>query len=327
MEMRRRAVILLALAMAITWIPAAAVCEEQTSVGFYFDTVVTVRLYDPDSRLMEDIMAACGRYENLLSKTVAGSDVDRINTAGGRPVTVDHETWEILTRAKEISERSGGAFSVTVAPLTAMWDFTEGTQRMPSDAERLVALPLVDDTAIVLGPDDTVTLPEHMQIDLGGIAKGYIADRIADLVRGRCAAALLNFGGNVYCVGIKPNGQRFKVGIRDPQGTPDSVFGAVSVADVSVVTSGVYERFFIKDGVRYHHILNPATGLPAWTDLAGVTVVDQSSMTADAAATACIVLGSEGALAFLTELGLDGLLVTNEGQILATPGFADKWVQ
>lgn len=322
--MKRWIGVLLLLALAA--LPTgAAHGEEQTGVGYYFDTVVTVRLYDADGSLMTDIWTACRRYEDMLSKTVSGSDVDRINRAGGAAVRVDHETWQLLALAKELSAAGGGAFSVTVAPLTEMWDFTGGTQRMPAETERLAAVPLVDDTAILLGEGDTVTLPAGRMIDLGGIAKGYIADRIAELCRGRCGAALLNFGGNVYCVGQKPNGKPFTVGIRDPQGEEGSVLCAVSVRDASVVTSGVYERFFIKDGVRYHHILDPDTGLPAWTDLAGVTIIGTSSATADAVATACIVLGSEGALRLLTDLGLDGLLVTYDREIYTTPGFTDKW--
>lgn len=324
--MKRRIGVLLLCAVMVFLLPARALGEEETGVGYYFDTVVTVRLYDPDSGLMNEIWAACRRYEDLLSKTVSGSDVDRINRAGGEPVRVDPETWQLLRRAGELSAASGGAFSVTIAPLTDLWDFTGGTERMPTEAERMAAIPLVDDTAIRLGDGWTVTLPAGRRIDLGGIAKGYIADRVAVLCRGRCRAALLNFGGNVYCVGGKPNGNPFTVGIRDPRGDAGTALCSVSVRDASVVTSGDYERFFIKEGVRYHHILDPATGLPAWTDLSGATIVAESSVTADAMATACIVLGSEKALDMLTDFGLDGLLVTCDGQVITTPGFADRWL-
>ena len=148
-------------------------------MGFYFDTVVTIVLYGAPEGLLDEIWADCARYEQLLSKTIQGSDVDRINHAGGQPVQVDHETWEILRRAVEVSDSSGHDFSVTIAPLTALWDFTDGTNRMPTDEERLAALPLVNDDLLVLGENDTVTLPEGMEVDLGGIAKGYIADQIA----------------------------------------------------------------------------------------------------------------------------------------------------
>lgn len=287
----------------------------RSQVGFYFDTVVTATLYGAEDGLMDEIWAACDRYEKLLSKTIAGSDVDRINHAGGETVTVDPETWEILRRAREISQMTGGAFAVTIAPLTAMWDFTGGTQRMPSDEERLAALPLVDDSAIQLGENNTVTLPAGMEIDLGGIAKGYIADKVAEITRGRASGAVLSLGGNVYVLGSKPDGTVFNVGIQDPDGGSGSALAVVSTTDISVVTSGIYERQFVKDGVTYHHILDPENGLPSQSDLASVTIVAKSSMDADALATACIVLGREKAMQLLTEQGVEGVLITRDRQV------------
>ena len=301
--------------------PTAPPAVEQTEtvkrsgVGFYFDTVVTVTLYGGSQELLDRIWEACERYENLLSKTIEGSYVDRINRAGGQSVTVDPETWEILRRAKEISAMTEGAFSVTIAPLTAMWDFTGGTERMPTDEERLAALPLVDDRKIVLGDGCTVILPAGMQIDLGGIAKGYIADQVAEMVRGEVSGAVLSFGGNVYVVGHKPDGSVFRVGVQDPDAQTGAILGVLATTDRSVVTSGIYERQFVKDGVTYHHILDPETGLPSQSDLASATVISESSMTADALATALIVLGREKAMALLEEAGLNGVLVTRDRQV------------
>lgn len=293
--------------------------------GLYFDTAVTVTLYEPEDGLLDDIWAACARYEQLLSKTIAGSDVDRINRAGGERVQVDPETWDILQRAREISRASGGAFSVSIAPLTALWDFTGGTERVPTEEERLKALPLVNDAAIVLGEDCTVTLPAGMSIDLGGIAKGYIADQIAAMCRTRCQGAVISLGGNTYVTGEKPDGSAYRVGVQDPQDSRGAAVAVLSLKDGSVVTSGIYERCFEKDGVWYHHILDPETGSSAMTDLASATVVTESSMTADAVATACIVLGSEGALRLLGELGLDGLLIGRDGTLWQTEGFGEKY--
>ncbi|MBQ8554745.1 MAG: FAD:protein FMN transferase [Clostridia bacterium] len=299
---------------------------KSTGVGFYFDTVVTVTLYGAPEGLMDEIWAACAQYENLLSKTIATSDVSRINTADGQTVTVDAETWEILRRAKEISSLTGGAFSVTIAPLTAMWDFTDGTNRMPTDEERIAALPLVGDSRIELGENNTVTLPAGMQIDLGGIAKGYIADKVAELVRGRCYGAIISLGGNVYTVGDKPDGSLVSVGIQDPEGPTNTYFTVVYTKDKSVVTSGTYERGFTLDGVRYHHILDPKSGLPSASDLVSATLVMESSMDADALATACIVVGSEEALKLLAAQKVDGLLVTTDGQVLYTEGFPEAYM-
>ena len=305
--------------------PTAYPAERSSGVGFYFDTVVTIVLYGAPEGLMEEIWQKCAYYENLLSKTIEGSDVYRLNHAEGKTLTVHPETYEILVRAKEVSASSDHAFSVTIAPLTALWDFTDGTNRMPTEEERIAALPLVNDDLLVLGEDCTVTLPAGMEIDLGGIAKGYIADQIAGQIRSRVLGGTLNFGGNVYAVGIKPDASSFRIGIRDPLGGEGESIAVVTLKDLSVVTSGIYERFFDLNGVRYHHILNPSDGLPSNSDLASATIVSESSMTADAIATACIVMGREKAFAYLKAQGLDGILITRDGKIYLTEGFEDRY--
>ena len=302
-----------------------AAAERSSGVGFYFDTVVTLTFYGAEEDLMKQVWTACERYENLLSKTVDGSDVQRINASHGEPVTVDHETWMILQRAKEISRLTGGAFSVTIAPLSAQWDFTGGTNRMPTDEERLAALPLVNDELLELREDDTVVLPEGMEIDLGGIAKGYIADQVAAMIQGRVHGATLSFGGNVYAVGLKPDGTAFNLGIQEPGAATGSVVAVVQATDASLVTSGIYERYFMVGDTWYHHILDPETGLPADSDLASASILDVSSMDADALATACIVLGLEKAKALMEELGRDAVFITRDGVLTTTDGFAEKY--
>lgn len=321
--MKRHFSLLAALLLALVLGGCAAPAQQpntqtakRSGVGFYFDTVVTATLYGAPEGTLDEIWAACDRYEKLLSKTIEGSDVWRINHAEGQTVAVDPETWSILHRAKEINAMTEGAFAITIAPISAMWDFTGGTNRMPTDDERLSALPLVNDGAILLGENNTVTLPQGMEIDLGGIAKGYIADQVAALVKDKASGAILSLGGNVYVLGEKPDATPYNVGIRDPLGDASSVLAVVTTTDCSVVTSGIYERQFTLDGVTYHHILDPADGLPSRSDLASATIVSTSSMDADALATACIVLGSEKALSLLEQQGIDGVLVTREGKII-----------
>ena len=312
-------------------IPTASAAEtpdpnkRTTGYGFYFDTVVTLNLWGAPDGLMDEVWAACERYENLLSKTIASSDVSRINNAKGETVTVDPETWEILRRAKEISAVTGGAFSITIAPVTALWTFTDTVSNaVPTDEARLAALPLVDDQKIELGENNTVTLPAGMQIDLGGIAKGYIADKVAEIIRAKAYAGIVSLGGNVYTVGQKPDGSRFSVGVKDPMNTA-SYLGVIYTGDGTVVTSGTYERGFSFGGVRFHHILDPETGWPSQSDLVSATFVMESSMTADALATACIVIGSEKSLALAKELQLDAMFIDKDGRTYFTEGFEAKY--
>ncbi len=299
--------------------------RKTTGIGFYFDTVVSLTLYGAPEGIMDEVWAACARYEGLLSKTISTSDVSRINAAMGQPVKVDPETWEILRRAKEISALTGGAFSITIAPITGLWSFTDTVvNTVPTDEARLSLLPLVDDQQIILGDDHTVTLPAGMEIDLGGIAKGYIADKVAELLRGRTTAAIISLGGNVYTAGQKPDGSRFSVGIKDPA-NPAASKAIIYTGDCTVVTSGTYERGFNFGGVRYHHILDPKTGWPAQSDLVSASFVMDSSMTADALATACIVIGSEKSLELARSLGLDAMFIKDDGTVLFTEGFEEKY--
>ena len=299
--------------------------KKTTGIGFYFDTVVSLSLWGAPEGLMDEIWAACARYEQLLSKTIDASDVSRINNAMGQTVTVDPETWEILRRAKEISAQTGGAFSITIAPVTALWSFTDTvTNMVPTDEARLKMLPLVDDQQIALGENNTVTLPAGMEIDLGGIAKGYIADKVADIIREKAYAGIVSLGGNVYTVGKKPDGSAFSVGIKDPH-NPAASKAIIYTGDGTVVTSGTYERGFSFGGVRYHHILDPKTGWPSQSDLVSATFVMDSSMTADALATACIVIGSEKSLALAKELQLDAMFIDKDGQAFFTEGFEAKY--
>ncbi len=299
--------------------------KKTTGVGFYFDTVVYLTLWGAPEGLVDEVWAECARYEQLLSKTISTSDVSRINAAKGQPVAVDPETWEILRRAKEISKLTGGAFSVTIAPVTALWTFTGTvTNVIPTDETRLAALSLVDDQKIVLGENNTVTLPAGMQIDLGGIAKGYIADQVAKLIEEKAYAGIISLGGNVYTVGRKPDGSRFGVAITNPDKT-SLAKANIYTESCTVVTSGTYERGFNFGGVRYHHILDPQTGMPARSDLVSATFVMDSSMTADALATACIVIGSEKALELAKSQGVDAMLIRDDGSVLFTDGFEEKY--
>ena len=299
--------------------------KKTTGVGFYFDTVVLLTLWGAPDSLADEIWAECERYENLLSKTIPTSDVSRINSAMGQTVTVDAETWEILRRAKEISKLTEGAFSITIAPVTALWTFTgTSTNTVPNDETRLAVLPLVDDQKIELGEGNTVTLPAGMQIDLGGIAKGYIADKVAAIIRQKATAGIVSLGGNVYSAGQKPDGSKFGVGITDPAATSMSK-AIIYTGDCTVVTSGTYERGFNFGGVRYHHILDPKTGWPSQSDLVSATFVMDSSMTADALATACIVIGSEKALELAQSQGLDAMFIKQDGSVLFTDGFEVKY--
>ena len=321
--MKIKRMLALALAAVCAALPAGCgrAASRESVVGFYLDTVITLTAYVDDVAVLNEALADCGRYEALLSRTMEGSDVWRINHAQGQPVQASADTIEILKTARQVSELSGGAFDATIAPVSTLWDFTSGAAVLP-DADALAeAAGRVDYTRVRI-EGDTVTLPAGMMIDLGGIAKGYIADAVKQsLARQGVGSAILSFGGNIVAIGAKPDGTPWRVGVQDiDRPTGESMLVTRNV-DASTVTSGIYERGFELDGVWYHHILDPRTGWPVQNELASVTILSESSMWGDALATAAFVLGREAGLELIESLeGIEAIFISRDRSVACTSG-------
>ena len=293
--------------------------KAESAVDYRFDTVITINAYCSRS-ILDGALSECARYEALLSKTVEGSDVWRINHAGGSPVEVSDETAEVLETALAVSRASDGAFDITTEPESALWDFTSESPSLPSEAALSEAAKKTDWTKLSLS-GNTVTLPAEMSVDLGGAAKGYIADKIAEyLAENGVKCAVLNFGGNVLALGKKPDGTPWRIGIQKPYGETGEYVSLLEIPGGAAVTSGVYERGFDLDGVRYHHLLDPETGYPVQNGLASVTVFCESSALADALSTAAFVLGREKGAALLAEFGAEGAFLSESGELFLTDG-------
>lgn len=271
----------------------------QTAEIFAMNTVMTLTVYGENaSELLDEARNMIYRYENMFSVNVEDSDIGRLNRAGGGPVTVSADTYEVIRESVEISARTDGLFDISVYPLVCAWGFTTDEYRIPDEDERARLLQAVDCKKIQLGENHTVTLPADMKIDLGGIAKGYVSQKLVGLFRERKAeAAVISLGGNVQTYGKKPDGTPFTVGITDPA-DGSSVYGTIEAEETAVVTSGAYQRYFERDGVIYHHIIDKRTGTPAETDLASATVLSADGAEADALATALFMMGKERAIAF-----------------------------
>ena len=339
MKMNRKKLLILAAALVViaagaVFIPrltagngntlaeaSRATLTKKTEVGFYLDTVITLTAYVEDAQVLKDAMAECGRYEQLLSRTVEGSDAWRINHANGEPVEVSEDMTAVLRCAQTISERSNGAFDVTIGPASTLWDFKSDEHTLPDADTLAAAAELVDYTRLQMD-GTTVTLPAGMIIDLGAIAKGYIADRIKDWLKEHGVEhAILSFGGNVIAIGAKPDGSPWKVGIQDiDQPTGESMLVTTDI-DASAVTSGIYERGFDLDGVRYHHLLSPFTGWPVQNELASVTIFSDSSMIGDALSTTAFVLGTEEGLKLIESLeGVEAVFIAKDRTITYSSG-------
>ncbi|MCR5296943.1 MAG: FAD:protein FMN transferase [Clostridiales bacterium] len=330
-KIRKAALLILPLVLLLT---AAGCGREETTpareetppirtltVFDCLDTVITFKIYTRDESLPEAAHAECRRLHALFARNEEGSDVWKINHADGQSVEVSDDTVRILETAARISELSGGAFDVTIAPASTLWDFHAEDPQVPEAAALAEAAERIDYTKIRID-GNTVTLPAGMMIDLGGIAKGYIADAVKQMLVDRGVKhAILSFGGNIIAIGIKPEGTPWRVGIQDidaPTGT--SMLVSLNYGG-STVTSGIYERGFEEDGVWYHHILSSETGWPVQNELASVTIFTENSMEGDALSTAVFALGTEKGTGLIESLeNTEAVLIDRNRNVTMTSG-------
>ena len=299
-----------------------------SDTAFKLNTVVTVTLYDStDENLLAEAIDLCDKYENLFSRTRPTSELYQLNH-GLLPqedgfFCISPEMTELLTAALSYCEKSGGAFDITIGPVSALWDFTSEEKVVPSDAEISAALPLVDYRKVIVKENRVRFLQEGMQLDLGAIAKGYIADKIKEfLLEHGVTSAVINLGGNVLCVGEKPDGDAFEIGIQKPFAKRSETVSTIQVRDKSIVSSGIYERSFEKGGKFYHHLLNPKTGYPYDNSLVSVTILSEKSVDGDGLSTACFSLGLEEGMRFIEDLpDTEAVFITEDYKLHYSSGF------
>ncbi len=292
--------------------------------GFYLNTVITITLYDnSDTELIDGAFLVCDKYEQLLSRTISGSDIWNINHSNGAPIEVSEETASLLQTAITYCDKTNGAVDITLAPLSDLWDFSsDKPKRVPNDSDIQKLLTNVDYHAIKI-TGNTVTLEnKNAAIDLGFIAKGFIADKIKEyLIKNGVSSAVINLGGNVLTIGNKPDGSPFTIGIQKPFDDRNTSITSVSASDSSVVSSGVYERFFEENGTLYHHILNPVTGYPYETTLLGVTILSKTSLQGDALSTSCFVLGLKDGMQLVESLpDVEAIFITDDYKLHYSSG-------
>ena len=311
------------------------------------NTAVQITIYDSqDKALLDDCLALCDKYELVFSRTNEKSELYKLNhrkdtsdkdpNADGQttpyPVSGTADTWHIsedlaslLSQGLSITRESDGAFDIAIAPLTSLWDFTAEDPKVPDDAAIQKALPLCSSDGVTIDGQD-ITLPsDDIQFDVGAIAKGYIADRMKDLlVKKGVKSAIINLGGNVLCIGSKPDGTPFKVGIQKPFADRNETEAVMDITGKSVVSSGIYERCFKQGGKLYHHILNPQTGYPYDNGLISVTIISDQSVDGDALSTTCFALGLEDGLKFAEKKGVQAVFITEDYELHYTDGFQDE---
>lgn len=276
--------------------------------GTYFDTAISLMIYGDDAQAwMKSAVSICRRMENTLSAQKETAELYQVNHRHEQTVEVSDDLAACIREGLKYSEMSDGAFDITILPVKELWDFESGDHegKVPDDEDIREQLKKVDYTQVHLDGNQLSFDSSDTMIDLGGIAKGYISGKLKDYLKKEgCTSALINLGGNISTIGTKPDGSAWNVGIQKPFDSRGEVLTTVRVSDESVISSGIYERYFKSGGKLYHHILDPRTGKPAETDLDQVTVVGEDDAAGDALATIGIVLGKEKTEQFLSDHGL-----------------------
>lgn len=290
-----------------------------------FDTVVTIQIYDNNAEdVLNTCIQMCQDYEKCFSRTLEGSEIYNLNHAKGQPVEVSDETLELLNLALEYCQLSEGSFDITLGELSDLWNVKENSGVLPDEVSIENALSHSGYDKILISDHTVRLLDPELQVDLGGIAKGFVADKLKSyLQEEEISHALINLGGNVLALGGKPDGSSFNIGIQKPFDETGEATCAVKITDETVVTSGIYQRYFKIEDKIYHHILNPKDGYPFDNDLLSVTIICGSSAKADALSTTTYALGLEKGLEFInTQKDVEAIFITKDYELHYTDNFS-----
>ena len=305
------------------------VTEPLSKTELLMGTLVTVTLYDSnDEGILDKVFTKVKELESTLSINENGTLVDKINeSAGIEPVKVDYDTYTVIKKGLEYAKLSNGLFDISVGPIVKLWNIGLPEAKVPTQEEIDSRIPLVGYSDVELNDEEnTVFLKRQgMMIDLGGVAKGYTADVISDILTEEgVKSAIIDLGGNIFAHGLKVDGSTWRIGIQNPFSDRGDIIGTITVKNKSIVTSGIYERYIEKDGIKYHHILSPKTGYPYENEIAGITIISDKSSDGDALSTSVFAMGVEEGMKFInTQEGIDAIFVTKDNKIYITDGIRD----
>ncbi len=331
-RMKRIALCLAVITLFLALFPSCAATSKHTESFFFMDTVISVTLYTKNPDRAQEAFADCrellSELDLLWTRHREGGDVAAINASETGCEITDARTKALLLRAMELSLATNGAFDITLAPLSELWETCGEENRLPTDAEISERLALVGTNRLTV-TDRGIVKPIGVQIDLGGIGKGQAISLLkADLSsREGIDGGLISFGSNVAVFGKKPSGEPFRVALRDPKDASGTV-GTLDLDAESVLSvSGDYERFVTINQKKYHHILDPQTGYPSDSGLSSVAVIASDGALADALSTAFLVMGAEKTLAFYQSgsYQFEAILITSSGEILTTEGIGSAF--
>ncbi|WP_061309639.1 FAD:protein FMN transferase [Clostridium botulinum] len=330
MKIKYVTILLLCICLPLVFVGCNSKSKEPVSRETYLmGTIINIKAYGKNAdKAVQASVDKISDIENKMSLNISTSEVNKINkNAGIAPVKVSKNTFDVVKASLIYSEKSKGSFDITVEPLVSLWGIGTDKARIPSKDEISNALKLINYKDVIINEkESTVMLKRKGQaIDLGAIAKGYSADELKKvLLNYNVSSAFLSLGGNVYVLGNKPDKTSWKIGVQNPLEPRGDYLGIVSVSDKSVVTSGNYERFFERNGKRYHHIFDTKTGYPAEKGLISVSIISDKSIDGDALSTSVYTLGlNEGKKLIESLKGVEAIFVTNDKKVYVTSGLKD----
>ncbi len=306
--------------------------KQYQNTSFAMGTVISQNMYGGKEEIAGEVLAVINGLEKTISWRLEGTDVDRVNDAAGTDTSVEvsHKLAGWLTACEKVSEKSKGALDITIGAVARLWDIGGENPRIPGQDELETAMERLDMDELKIEGNKVSFLRKGGQLDLGAVGKGIACDEIYDYIVTNYPDinGTFSVGGSVLIYGEKPNGQPWKVGIRDPRGEEGAYMGSLTFSQktgekINVSTSGDYEKYFEVDGVRYHHILDPDTGAPAESDLISVTIISESGFLTDALSTACFVAGKDDGLKLAEEFDADAVVITKTNEIHMTEGAKD----
>lgn len=301
--------------------------EASESEIFALDTAITLKVYGSKrDEVLKKLEDKINELDDMLSTGKETSEVSRLNRGG--EAVLSPTMANLVKRSLDIYKKTDGLFDITIYPLMELWGFPTKNYRVPSEKEIEEKLKLVGSDKIDFNEETRKISFKNkgMEIDFGGIGKGYITDELVKILTDeKVESAIINLGGNVFGFRKKPDGSLWNIAIRDPN-EPDKYMAAIRLEDSAVITSGGYERYFEENGIIYHHILDPRTGKPSESDLKSVSIISKDGTLADALSTSLFIMGEEKAIGYWKENGsnFDILLMTNDNRLLVSAGIKDK---
>ncbi len=302
---------------------------------YYLGTVNEVTIYTKSNEAKaNEILSKCENIikdiDNKMNPYTISSDIYKINqSAGKKPIKISKDTFKVIKTSIQYCEVSNDSFDTTIGALVQLWNIGNENAKVPTQKEVNALLPYVDYKNIILDEKNSTVMLKNpkTKIDLGGIAKGYATDKVVEYLEDqKIEGAIINLGGNIFTLGTKDGKNKFNIGIQDPTKPRGNSIGSITTTNNSVVTSGIYERYIEKDGIIYHHILNPKTGYPVENNLSSVTIISNSSINCDALSTTAFSLGLEKGLKLIKETpNTEAIFITKDKQIYTTPTLKDSF--